>query len=123
NPFAVRPLIIRGFNNRCRLWWGKRLARHRVGFINAVAVFGVNREFITFTCADTGDKYFPNASRAQRAHGVLRGIPPTEISHHGDTFGVRGPHGKSSAGNLAELRRVGLEVGAEYFPQALVAAF
>src|SRR5699024_10769011 len=82
-----------------------------------------NGELITLTRADARDKYFPNAGRAQRAHGVLRGIPPTEISDHGDTFGVRGPHRKSSTGNLAELRRVGLQVGAEYFPQAFVAAF
>ena len=59
-----------------------------------------------------GDPQFPDAAATQRAHGVLVSVPAVEVADHGNTRGMRRPHGKGHAAVQ--------HVRAEHLPQLLV---
>ena len=94
----------------------------RIRLVHARGILTVDGKLVALALTHAGDKHFPHTGGAQGAHGELRGVPAAEISDYGYTFGVRRPHGEGGAGDLTHVRGVGLQVGAEHLPEALVAA-
>ena len=123
HPLAVGPLeLARRGHHGDGLRRGECALGQRVGLVRAGAVGGLDGVLVGRAVADAGDENLPHTGGAEGAHGVLVGVPPAEIADDGHTLGVRRPHGKGGAADLAQGGLVGAHVRAENLPEALVAA-
>ena len=109
-------------SDRRRLFCGRLPAPLDLAVGGHGAVGAEDPELVDLSRSDPGQEDLPHAGGAQRAHGVLVGVPPAEVADDGHTLRVGRPHGKRGAADLAQRGLVGAHVRAEHFPQPFVAA-
>ena len=123
HPLLVAPGVGGFDNNRSGLWRDLGALSQGVGFVDAVALGGLDRKLIDRPGMDLGNKQLPHARGAETAHGVLGGIPPVEITNDSDANGIGCPHCEGCAADFAHRGGVGGGVGSKDIPQAFMAAF
>ena len=122
HPVVISPREVGLRYYRGRLRRGNGALGQGIGLIDARRILAMYGELIALAFTDARDKDLPDTGGAQATHGELGRVPAAEVTDNGNTFRIRGPHGKSSTGDRTHVGGVGLEVGAEDVPQTLMAA-
>ena len=120
HPRLVTPGVVRGRNNRPGSRWELSSTRHRVGLIAALSLRCRDRELVDFALTHTRDEQLPDTCATHRAHWVLRAVPHTEVTDHGDAACVRSPDRKRGAFDRTQLCVVTAKVSTENLPQFLM---
>ncbi len=103
---------------------GRRAGRYfggkseRVRLQNETFVRRHHLELVARTGVGTRDEQLPHPRVTQRPHRVQTAVPEVPVPHDADRFGIGRPHGESRARYALVYARV----GAEHFPQPVVAA-
>ena len=95
---------------------------HGVGLVADDAVGAMDPELVVGPVADVGDEDLPHPADPDLAHRRNAPGPVVEVADHGDTVGIRRPHGEGGAVHVAVGGRVRRHPRTEGVPQFLVAA-
>ena len=88
----------------------------RISFDGEMALESFNFVFIESALAEAGDENFPDAGRAENAHGVEAAVPVIEIANDTDALGVGRPNGETDTGDTVQSAEMSAEfiVDAEF---------